>query len=92
MERIAHSFHPLNADVARQQLVQFIGKLLAVDFRIRVEMGHHHPCMHTGIGAPGTRGVYLCTQQQRQAPVQFALHRNAVGLHLPAMKSCPVVA
>ena len=92
MEVVGHSFYLLHGNVLRQQLVQLIGQLLPVDVAAGVEVSHHHRGMHAGISAAGPRQLHVGTQDERQGALQLALHRDAVWLHLPAMKARAVVA
>ena len=48
--------------------------------------------MNAGVGAPGTGDGDLLTQQQGQRPLQGLLDTAAVGLYLPAVVGCAVVA
>jgi len=48
-------------------------------------VGHHHSCMHTGIGAPGTHNKGFPAEQHRQCLLQFSLNGIAIGLYLPTM-------
>ena len=92
MHIIAHGFHRLYGYIVGQQAVQLITQLLAIDSALEVEVGHHHTGMNTGIGTSGTSNLDVGTQQQRQGSLQLLLHRDAVGLYLPAVKTGSVVA
>jgi hypothetical protein len=52
---------------------------------------HHHGCMNTSIGAPGTSYSHLLTQQQGQGPLQGSLHTLAIGLYLPTAIGSTVI-
>ena len=82
----------LHGDVSGQQPVEFVGKLPGVDGGIGVEMGHHHPGMDAGIGPAGTSHRRRAAQKCGERAFQLFLHRDAVGLYLPAMKTGAVIA
>lgn len=83
--------HTLHGDVARQQAIQFIHKLRAVNGSVGIEMCHHHGGMYARICAAGTRYGRVPAQQRAQGFLQGFLHGRGTGLHLPSVVSRAVV-
>lgn len=100
MEIAAHLLHLLNGDIVWQQLVQFIGQLLAVDilrsfeFAIRrqIEMRHHHPGMHPSIRPASPSHSDLLPEQCRESTLQAFLYGLAIRLDLPAVIARTIIA
>ena len=80
------------ADVVRQQTIKFHSERVRLEVGIRIEMGSHRAGMNTSIGASGPRHTNGLAQKQREATLQFALHRDAIGLYLPPMIPFAIVA
>lgn len=92
MQVVGHEADAADGNILRQQLVELIAELLAVNGAVNVEVGHHHAGMNAGISTPCACHGNVTTEQQRQRSLQLLLHRVAVGLNLPAVIACTIVA
>ena len=91
MKVVCHTFHLRHRNVARQQLVQLIGQLRAVNLCREIEMSHHHAGMYASIRPPCSCHNYFLTEQKGKSPLQLCLHGVPVGLYLPPMIAAPIV-
>ena len=87
-----HGFNPIDGDVLVQQAVQLLRQQLRIKRLLRIEVSRHSAGMHSGIRPSSTHDVDILTQQQRQAALQFALHRHPVGLYLPPVVLRTIIA
>ena len=92
MHPVFHLLSLLNGNILWKKFVQLISQLLCIKLALIVEMSHHHASMHTCIRPAGSCHTDLLPKQKREATLQFCLHRDAVGLYLPAMIACAIVA
>ena len=87
----AHGTHPAHRYIRRQQAVQLVGQQSGINHPVGIEVGHHQRSMHTGIGTPRPRYLYLAAQQGGQRTHQTFLHAYAIGLYLPAVVGSTII-
>ena len=82
-----HWLNAIYSNVVGQQAVELLCQHIGVELGASVEMGGHAAGMDSGVCAPCSGDADFLAQQQREASLQFALHRDSIGLYLP-----PVIA
>lgn len=87
-----NSHHTAHADVLRQQTVELIGQLLAVNGLRSIPVGGHHARMYARVGTARAHHLHILAQECGERALQLGLYRITVGLHLPPMIACAVVA
>ncbi len=92
MHIVADGFYLADANVLRQQAIQLMGQIVNTHGKLPdIEVSSHLTGMHTCISTTSTHHIDLLAQQQRQTALQLLLHRDAIGLNLPAVIARSVV-
>jgi hypothetical protein len=92
MHIMSHPFDAVYSDVVMQKSVELLGEHHSIKLGISIEVGCHLTGVNTGIGSTCTCYCDGLTQQERQTAFQLALHRDAIGLYLPAVIVGAVIA
>ena len=81
----------VNGNVRWKDSVEPIGSLFRVQFLFRVKVCSHFFCVHPRVCSSGSGDGNGLSEQETECFIDFLLHTDGVGLHLPAVIGCAVI-
>ena len=87
----SHFTKCVNGDVRWKDSVEPIGSLFRVQFLFRVKVCSHFFCVHPCVCSSGSGDGNGLSEQETECFIDFLLHTDGVGLHLPAVIGCAVI-